>query len=305
MIVKPLKEDKVQLYNLWKTIFAYADGGSINYFFNNVYNRDNFLIVKDQSQNEIIAGLYNDQKILKLNGLMFNVSVLDNLFTLYKHRNSGVMSKLLSKTLQELENRQLFTLIKCSKSIDFSKFGFETIYYNKRYIINRSDLFNIDGYSISAIFKVEELFNVYQSFISRFNGYLIRDLNMFESFIQVLKASGKEIFVSRDENMEIVGYMVYDYIASELQVLEIVYLNSTALITLLNQAMGLNAYIYVTVSAFENLERIIKGIKFEVNEYMMIKINDEKLFKSLFAVQSASIKTVLKKSDKPLYVGYF
>ncbi len=166
-------------------------------------------------------------------------------------------------------------------------------------------MFNIDGYSISAIFKVEELFNVYQSFISRFNGYLIRDLNMFESFIQVLKASGKEIFVSRDENMEIVGYMVYDYIASELQVLEIVYLNSTALITLLNQAMGLNAYIYVTVSAFENLERIIKGIKFEVNEYMMIKINDEKLFKSLFAVQSASIKTVLKKSDKPLYVGYF
>lgn len=120
MIVKPLKEDKVQLYNLWKTIFAYADGGSINYFFNNVYNRDNFLIVKDQSQNEIIAGLYNDQKILKLNGLMFNVSVLDNLFTLYKHRNSGVMSKLLSKTLQELENRQLFTLIKCSKSIDLA-----------------------------------------------------------------------------------------------------------------------------------------------------------------------------------------
>ena len=305
MIVKPLQQDQQQLYNLWKTIFAYADGGSINYFFSEIYNRDDFLVVKDVSNTEIIAGLYIDQKVLSLNGILFEVSVLDNLFTLYKYRNQGVMSDLLNKVLSELKNRHLFTLIKYSESIDFRKFGFETIYYNKRYLINRSDLFNVDGYSISTQFLIGEMYDVYSKFIKRFNGCLIRDDVMFEKYVQALRASGKEIFVTRDSERNICGYMVYDYIASELNVLEIIYLDSIALLTLLNQAMGLNAYIYVTVSSSENLERIIKDIKFETIEHMMIKINDEKLFKALFNVQNASINNVLKKSDKPLYVGYY
>lgn len=305
MIVKPNETDKQQLYNLWKTIFAYADGGSINYFFNENYQAENFYLIKDENQELIHAGLLRDKKVLVLNGQKFNVSVLDKPFTLYKYRNQGLMSKLLQAVLDEVSYSELFTLIKCSKAKDFKSFGFETIYYKKRYIINRNDLFNVDGYSISNIFRSKELYNLYREFIKRFNGYLIRDLETFEDYINITKASGKEIFVTRDENKAIKGYMVFDYIASELVVLEIIYLDSTALLTLLNQAMGMNAYIYVDVSAFENLEVLLKSIKYEVIDHMMIRINDKELYKNLFNVNTTSIKAAIKASDKPLYIGYY
>lgn len=305
MIVKPKETDKVNIYNLWKTIFSHADGGFINYFFNEKYRAQDFYLSKENNSDDIIAGLYCSPQTLSLNGQLFSVSVLDNLFTLYKHRNKGVMTNLLNKVIEELEYNQLFTLIKCSQFIDFKSFGFETIYYKKRYTINRSDLFNVDGYSISNIFKTKELSKVYNQFIAHFNGFLIRDLAFFEDYQEMINASGKEIFVTRDQDRQIKGYMVYDYVDGEMNVLEIVYLDSTALLTLLNQAMGMNAYIYVDVSQSENIELLIKEIDYQVIDYMMIRINDKELYKRFFNTKSTSIKSALKSVDKPLYIGYY
>ena len=305
MVVQPKKSDKQQLYNLWKTIFAYADGGSINYFFNEQYSAEDFYLIKDAKEDLIVAGLLRDQKKLYLNGHLFAVSILDNLFTLYKYRNQGIMNSLLKSVIKELEYSELFTLIKTSKAKDFTQLGFETIYYKKRYFIKREDLFNVDGYSISKDFRIKELVLVYKDFTSRFNGYLIRDEESFANYISMLKASGKEVFVTRNKNKEIFGYMVYNYVASELVVLELIYLDSTALLTLLNQAMGMNAYIYVDVSEGENLDRVFPKLTYEIIDYMMIRINDKKLFKRMFDVETTSMKSILKYNRKPLHIGYY
>ncbi|NLC54578.1 MAG: GNAT family N-acetyltransferase [Erysipelothrix sp.] len=305
MVQKPKKQDKQQLYNLWKTIFAYADGGSINYFFNETYNPDDFYLIKDEKEDLIVAGLLRDRQQLNLNGYIFEVSVLDNLFTLYKYRNQGIMHSLLQKVLKELEYSELFSLIKTSKAKDFKQYGFETIYYKKRYLVNRADLYNVDGYSISDVYKPNDLLEVYTKFISRFNGHLIRNEKMFKNYINILKASGKEIFVTRNADKEIMGYLVYNYVASELVVVEIVYLDSISLLTLLNQAMGMNAYIYVDVSENENLDKVIDNLVYEVIDYMMIRINDKELFKRLFNNDRATIKSIMKTSNRPLAIGYY
>lgn len=305
MVVQPKKSDKQQLYNLWKTIFAYADGGSINYFFNEHYHADDFYLIKDAKEDLIVAGLLRDQKKLYLNGHLFAVSILDNLFTLYKYRNQGIMTSLLKSVIKELEYSELFTLIKTSNAKDFIQLGFETIYFKKRYFLKREDLFNVDGYSISKDFKIQELVLVYKDFTSRFNGYLIRDETSFANYVSMLKASGKEIFVTRNKNKEIFGYMVYNYVASELVVLELIYLDSTALLTLLNQAMGMNAYIYVDVSEGENLDRVISNLTYEIIDYMMIRINDKKLLKRMFNIEAYSLKSILKHNGKPLHIGYY
>lgn len=304
-MVQGKKADKKHLYNLWKTIFAYADKGSINYFFNEKYQAEDFYLIKEEKSDLIIAGLWRDKKTLYLNGHLFKVSILDNLFTLYKYRNQGLMSKLLSRVIDELAYQELFTLIKTSKFKDFKKFGFETIYYKKRYLIKRADLYNVDGYSISKNFTSQELLTVYNKFMERFNGYLLRDQNSFESFIESLKASGKEIYVTRSEINEIYGYMVYNYIEGELRIVEIVYLDSIALLTLLNQAMGLNAYIYVDVSLNERLGRLIPNLTYEIVDQMMVRVNDKKLFKMIFKLDTSSLKALVKTNRKPLHIGYY
>lgn len=305
MIVKPNKNDENILYNLWKTIFSYRDGGFINYFFNERYNPKDFYLKKDQDLEEIISGIYLKDEVLNLNSQKFKVKVIDHIFTVHNQRSLGNMTSLLSTVLSEREFKELFTLVKFSPNFDFKKFNFETLYYKKRYTVNRSDLYNVDGYSISNIFKVGELAAVYKNFTTRFNGSFIRNLEDFEHFVEENIASGREIFVTRDLNKQIKGYMLYEYIKSELVILEIIYLDSTALLTLLNQAMGMNAYIYVDVSPYENFSKLIENLDYKLRDYMMIRINDKNLFMAMYKMKTPTIKQVTKSVNKPLYIGYY
>lgn len=305
MVVAPNKNDKHQIYNLWKTIFSHADGGFINYFFNEEYRPENFYIIKDKSGEEVIAGLYKKDHILNLNNQKFKVRVLDHLFTVHNQRNQKIMTNLLNKVLSEVEYKELFTLVKYSPLIDFKKFNFETLYYKKRYTINRSDLYNVDGYSISNIFKPTEILQVYRQFIKRFNASLERNLDDFNDFVKRCLACGQEIFVTRDLDKNIKGYMVYEYVKTELVILEIIYLDSTALLTLLNQAMGMNAYIYVDVSPNENFSKLIENLDYKIRDYMMIRVNNKDLLTALFKMKTPTIKQVSKSVNKPLFIGHY
>ena len=304
MITKATKKDKNNLYNLWKTIFAYEDGGFINYFFKEMYKENNFYLIKDAKDEMIKSGLHLEKRKLYFNNKLVEVGYLDKLFTVYKYRNQKLSETLLKAVLKELKHHSLFTIAKYNKRFDLSKYGFEILSYKKKSKLYRKDLYNVDGYSISNNFKKEELLQLYKDFTKHFNLYFIRDKDYYKDYINVAKACKREIYVSRDQNKKIKGYMLLGYKESEVEVLEIVYLDSTALLTLLNKAMGLNNYIYIYSSPSENFNLLFKNIEKQKIAHLMIKVNNQQLFNSLFNSTNARVKSLKNSYNKPQHAGF-
>ena len=292
------EEDKQLIFSLYNTATK-MDSRSIDYFFTALFDPCDFLIYEEKEM--VFASMYIKSEALYFKGYNVEVAIIQEV--LFAHQLSSEMKTLfINEAISYFEDEKLFTILryKGAKDLDF-----EAIFKEKRYKLYRKDLFNVDGYSISSQFTVEDLKEAYDTFVVHFDSYLIKDLEYFEKKLNVLKVMNYEIYVTRNSKNSIVGYIVYNYIDGELEVVKVVYEDTLALLTLLNQAMGMNSHIYVTVSLNESLERVFETIDYEIKSDVLMRINDLELFARLYNSQCQTLTEFLDKNQRPLYLGFY
>ncbi len=298
MTFRAEKNDALAIYNLYNTTKSESNS-FIDYFFNEVFDYKDYYILKRDGI--ILALLKVKDEIIHFNNLNIVASVISE-FLFADNCPNNLLEDFVSKVLFSLKYKTLLTISK--SKFDLSKYGFNDFVFNKKYKLYRSDLFYVNDYYIVDDYNEEMLLDIYREFSSHFDIYLKRDKKYFVDYIKLLKKLNYEIYVIKSNKDKPFGYIVYNYIEGEIQVVELVYLDSIALVGLINQAMGINNYIYINTSSSESLNKIFKNMSFEVDDSMMLKVNDSDLFKRLLRLENKDVK-IENYRENSIYLRYY
>lgn len=277
--------DKADLYAFVNTV-SKKDSRAIDYFFKELFNNELIILEKD---NMIKCLISFESRILHLSGHKIAVAYINDILI----DPSIDQEEAISRVLAILAEKYLMTIS------DLDNLGDAFIQVENKiiYEIYRKQLFNINGYYISDEFLEDELQSTYDKYISKFNIYLqAKDDRCISDLLE-----DYELFVCRDRDDLIKGYIVYNYIDGIMHVKSIAYSDSLSLLTLLNQAMGMNDRIVIEASLFENYELVIDKLQGHIKAYTSICVNDESLFKRLFNNKYSSINEMLNAAGKTYY----
>jgi len=300
MIQKAIAEDKEKVYYLWKSVFSFDDGGSIDYYFKNLYKDNNCYVIKNPEG--IISTLCYNKHSLLLNGKRIKASFICGVVTAYAYRHQGYMNTLMKEVLEELECQELVTLIQAYNPKLYLRFGFEMVYFRKEYHLFSKQVKRCSLVGIEKIFSDEELVKLYREFMVYFDGYYMRDTSYYQNYRDELQAEGGKMIAYRNEEGILEGYMVYYLERDEIKIEEIQYLNSLAFLKLLNYAFDMRNEIRLSVSKDEAIELMIPDVHFQQKGFMMARINDYELFNRLYDVNVSNVIEAFALSGKPLYI---
>lgn len=300
MITKALASDTREIYQMWKTMFAFDDGGSIDHYFKYHYHPENCYLIRQG--NDIASSLSVHPHTINLNGVKIRASLISGVVTAFNYRQQGMMTKLMTEVLEELETQELVTLIQAYQPSIYEKFGFEMVYFRKKYHFTRNQISVYNTKGIGKEYEAEELAKLYQEFTAHFDGYYIRDVDYYQQYVSGIEAEKGKIIVYRDKTHKLSGYMIYYPDGDKIRIDEIIYQGSVALLKLINYALELSSVVSVTVSQAENLGKIIPTAIEEPVEFMMARVNDYSLFNRLYNSNAHTVKEAFGLNKKPLYI---
>lgn len=84
--------------------------------------------------------------------------------TLPSYRKRGCMHELMNDVLDEVEHRELVTLIQAYNPSMYIQFGFEMVYYRRRYTVQRSQIPTCSNEGLTYKIKSEDLLEVYTAY---------------------------------------------------------------------------------------------------------------------------------------------
>lgn len=277
--------DRADLYAFVNTVST-KDSRAIDYFFKTLLSSEVILV---EYQGLIKCLISFDERILNMAGHKIKVAYINELLIDPKLNQDQALDLITDL----LADKYLLTISHHEKLGN----NFIEIANKYQYEILRKQLYNVNGYSISDEFLDYELMDVYNAYISKFDVYF--DLAKNVSLTDLLE--DYEVFATRDINEEIKGFIVYNYSEGIMHVRSLVYTDALSLLTLLNQAMGINDKIIVQVALFENFELVVDNLKGQIKALTSICVNDEILFKRLFNHKYSSITEMLESSGKSYY----
>lgn len=290
--------DVQQVYDIWKKVFAFDDGGFTDYFFKHGFDIKTTLCLKEDNIIKSI-GSYSSHNYM-LNNRIVKASLIYGVATLEEYRHQGYMKQIMKAMLEVLGHRELVTFIQAYSPNLYTPYGFETIYYRKSYELLKSNTTSYSTNGCTKSFSGEELLRVYAKFASKFNGYMIRDEAYFNNYRQEVEAQNGYIIGVRDKNHQLKGYAcIYDK-KDHIEIEELVYLDIQSVLKIVSLALKLKDKVIMHSSSNEHLEKLFKSSKVETYDYTMAKINNYSLFNRLYECNVNSISEAFKLVNKPL-----
>lgn len=302
MIVKARNEDKNEIYRAWKEYFAFDDGGSIDFYFDFIFDPKYCYTIR--MNDEVVAALSAHKHDLSLHHRQIKASLISGVYTKKNHRRKGYMKQLMMAVLDELQHQELVTLIQAYDPSLYTPFGFEPVYYKATYTVYRDMVPQIATNDIGKEFTPSDLKKIYDNFTRRFTGYYVRSLADFELYIQGLQAERAKIIVYRQNNI-VMGYAIYYEFISYLRVTEIVYLTGRAFLTMMSYLLDLNSKVKVMVSKSENIGKVIPNMEKQLDIFMMARVNDYQMFNAFYRTKVNNVQDAFSVSGLPLFINEF
>ena len=297
-LAKP-NEERV-IYNWWKEIFAFDDGGYTDYYFQHLYPQAKTYVLADE-QDELVSCLNVHPKVIVMNGERFRASMIVGILTVPKHQHKGHMHELLNGVLKILSATELFTLIQAYKDGAYAPFGFEDAYFLRQFIIDQKYLPVMSAAGVSTVVDPEAMKGLYESFIAHFNGAALRNLDDFNGLIEEVKAQKGRILTYTADNALKAYALVYPH-TSHIDIDEIVYTDTKSLMTLLSALGNSNPRLLCRVSQAEDLSRLLPNCPMELKTYTAIRINDLALFNTHFKLNVKNTKEALHAFRAPFWI---
>ena len=284
--------------NTWKKCFVQEDPRYIEYFFNNVYKPEYaFVEVED---GEAVASLCRIPHALVFNGRILQASMISGLAELPEKRKENYLPGLIETALDACEHSELITLINADRPELYESYGFRAVYKRNIFTIKRESVKQITNFGCAYEPTPLDMLKVYSTFIRRFNGFYARDVDYFIRLKKEIIARGGKIVAYYNGKNQIQGYATILIEGKEAKVEECIYLNSMALMKLVNAALQERQVIRLHVSEAENLGVFFPDTECEVYDATMARINDFALFSRLFNEKITETEEAFAISERPL-----
>lgn len=300
MIEKARKEEKSQIYAMWKEMFAHDDSGSIDFYFKNIYRSENTLVLK--LDNKIVSSLQCLKHDLRIHGRTISVSYIGGVVTLPQYRKQGNMHTLMNNILNEVGHQDLITLIQAYNPDIYKGFGFEMVYFRKKALIKKEQVPKANTAGLTYQFTSDQLLSVYAQFSKRFTGFYLRTEAYFKNFVLEVQAEGGRVVACFDEKNQIQGYASLYPIQDWIELREVIYLDTKTLFKIINFALQLRPKVQFHCTQAEKIEAILTKVTFEEYGFMMARINDYDLFNRLCNCHVRNVQEAFHCSNKPLFI---
>lgn len=295
--------DNKTLYTQWKDVFNFDDYGSIDAYFEYVYDPKNCYVLLED--NQIISSLMVHPHQMVLHQKIIDVAFIVGVYTIESHRHQGHMKTLLNYVLKDLEYNYLITLIQAYHPKLYTQYGFEEVYQQQVYQVRRSLIKPMDSVGIKISQNLEDNVELYQFFTKYFNGYFVRDEKYYELMMKLVAAeNGQYVSLYNQEN-DMVAHLRMVVHDQDVIVDEVLYKDTGSLIKILSYVMSKYPRLEVHVSMVENLEKLIGAKKLRDEVSLMVKLNDPQLFERLFNVKVKKADSAMKAFGKPLFNSDF
>ena len=298
MITKAIEADKKQIHSLWKEAFSFDDGGYTKFFFERYYKKEHAFVLKEDSH--VLASVIKTPHWMMLHGRMIQASMICGAVTHPEHRKKGYFHELMHAVLDECEHQELVTVIQAYDPELYKEFGFELVYPRKQLLIKRTDVPQMADAGMTYRLDFKNLVKVYSQFTSKFDGMMVRDETYFRDLSYEVEAQGGKIVACYDSKGEISGYAVLYLKDGVLIIQEIVYMDSRALMKILNHCLQLRLECVLEVSEAEQLERLFPQAELKHKSNLMVRVNNKQLFQRLYGFKYTTVHEAMQ-TDKPLW----
>lgn len=299
MIKEAQLANKAEIYELWKSAFPTKSRAYLNFYFKEVF--DEGVCIFLEQDGKIISSMQMNEHILFFHGRKLEVSYFLGVATLPDYRRRGHMRHLMETALDEAGHNHLITLIEAFNPKLYEQFGFASVYFQKTYNIHVKYLEKVNCRGISHDFNALELVELYKTYSRHFDGGYLRDLHYYDLFIKKAQAEHCSICVYRNKNYEITGYALYTKDSVEAKVLEVVYLESRALMKMLKYISDGYPDVSVNVSPSEKLEKLFPLTIPKRSAVTMARINNYELFNKLYNCDVKTPQEAFQILKKPLW----
>ncbi len=299
MIIRANTKVKNAIHTMWKNIFAHDDGGYTDYYFKEYYqNSDTFV---KQINDEVVGCACKHPHSVVINGRMLRCSMIVGIAVKEEHRGKGYMNELMEAMLDEADHQELITMIQAYNPELYKKYGFEEVYRQRIWDIKKENIKKITP-KVTQSCNAEDFLALYGKFVSRFSGYVIRDLEYYQKYFNEIKAQNGRI-LAHYNNEELEGYIVVFENDNALEIKECIYLTSNALLHLMNSLVYKNKNILLYTSDSENMEIVFPNSTFEIKPYTLVRLNNKELFNRLYNCEINTAQEAMSIVDKPLFMN--
>lgn len=300
MLREARREDKSEVYDLWKHAYPNQNRNYLNFYFKNLFDKGVCLLL--EQDNRIVSSLQMNTHVIKFNGKRLMSGYILGVSTLPDYRRRGHMRNLMESAIDEAQHNHLFTMIKAFNPKLYEQFGFQCVYYHKQYTIYREFLHKVTSTNVTYTADPSELLEVYREFIRHFDGAYERDVEYYTTFLAELMVNQKKMLVYRASGGKVMGYVVYQVKNSEVLIKEAIYLESVVLMRLLKSAMGSANEVLLEVSQSEKIEKIFPMAIPKKHASIMVRINNFELFNKLFNAKATTVQEAYSLLSKPLWM---
>lgn len=298
MITKASGLDKQEVYQMWKTIFADDDNGYTDFYFKTYYRNEDTFVKKIGE--EVVGCCSKHPHTIMLHDRLLRCSMIVGMAVKPTYRKRGIMHEMMKSIMDEIDHQELITMIQAYQPSLYEPFGFEKVYSRRYWTIHRQEVKKVKP-EISTLMFPKDCLKLYAEFVSRFNGFVVRDIAYFDSMLKEIEAeNGKMIAYYNDRKIE--GYATLYLENGKVVLRECLYLTSTALLHMVNYALGLRPEILLHASSAENLSKLFPYSSYEEVGYTMVRLNNKELFNRLYNCNVNNAKEAMNLIDKPLYM---
>lgn len=287
------------IYHWWKDIFAFDDGGHIDYYFATYVPKAQIYVLADE-QDQLLCALNVHIKTLSLNGEKFQASFIVGIFTPPKHRHQGYMHQLLNDVLAHRSHTDLVTLIQAYEPGIYGSFGFIDLYARRQFILDARHVPVISSQGVTYEPDPIAMTALYQRFTEHFNGFAVRNVDDLRNLIGEVKAQQGRI-VSVGSGADLRAYAFIFPHSTHIEIDEIVYTDAKALLQIVSTLLASSPKVLLKVSQAEDLTKLFPKAPMERVPYTAIRINHLALFNAHFNLQAANPAAALVALNRPLW----
>lgn len=299
-VVKALPQHFDYIYEQWKRLFADDDFGSIDFYFEQVYNPENSWVLLDE-QEELVSCCQLHPHQMVLHDKIIETTLIVGLFTVSHRQNQGHMKYLLNEIITRQENVEMLTLIQTYDSTMYRSFGFEPVYEQLVYSIDRSMIEVMDSMGVRLNVANKDLLQLYQFYTQYFNGYFVREEEYYVSMKQSLRAEdGRYIGVyDNDTNLRASIRMIAR--GNKAVIDELVYKDTISILKLLSFVLSQYPKVEVVTTLVEDLQKIIPMATLRRRVSTHVRLNQPHVFERLYKVKVRTADSAMKAFRKPLF----
>lgn len=303
MIKRAEKSQTSIIKEMWNVCFPQEEESYIDFYFEDCYKPENTIVLSES--NIIQSSLQRIPHDMMFNGRVIRTSMIVGVATLPRYQKQGNMRELMDIVIDEIEHQELITLVQAYNPALYEKYGFTMIYNHNETTIHRNEVPHTSNEGCSYEVTSEAMMKLYATFVKRFNGFYVRDVDYFDRLkIEVAKQKGKIVaYYNTDGKLEAYGKLLPN--SKELIIEECIYLNTVALMKIVNLALQYRGTVKLNTSEGEDLRILFPNSEVETNGSTMARINDFDLFNRLYGLNVNSIEEAFSSSGKPLFLNEF